>query len=142
MGYFYATQYKKGKDITRWANLLIDKIVNLFKAKPNMRVTRNNNKPEDDFSYNQRKHNESLEVDRILDKIKQSGYNSLNDDEKKRCKYIHPIASSEFLFKLECIACPFCFFSVFGISLSFYSYGKSIDSCFLDYSSQMENSII
>ena len=84
LGYFYATQYKKGKDITCWINLLIDKIVNLFKAKPNMRVTRKNNKSEDDFSYNQRKHNESSEVDRILDKIKQSGYNSLNNDEKKR----------------------------------------------------------
>ncbi len=84
VGYFYAVQYRKGKDITRWINLLIDKIVNLFKAKPNMRVTRKNSRSEDDFTYNKRKHNESSEIDRILDKIKQSGYNSLNDDEKKR----------------------------------------------------------
>ena len=84
LGYFYAIQYRKGKDITRWVNLLIDKIVNLFKAKPRMRVTRKNAKSEDDFSYNKRKHNESLEIDHILDKIKQSGYNRLNDDEKKR----------------------------------------------------------
>lgn len=84
LGYFYATQYRKGKDITRWINLLIDKFVNLFKAKPTMRVKRKNTKSEDDFSYNKRKHTESLEIDRILDKIKQSGYTSLNDDEKKR----------------------------------------------------------
>lgn len=84
LGYFYATQYRKGKDITRWINLLLDKIVNLFKAKPKMRVTRKNTQKEEDYSYNQRKNNESLEIDRILDKIKQSGYNSLNDDEKKR----------------------------------------------------------
>lgn len=84
IGYYYAIQYRKGKDITRWINLLIDKIVNLFKAKPKMRVTRNNYNSKDDASYNQRKYSESLEIDHILDKIKQSGYNSLNDDEKKR----------------------------------------------------------
>lgn len=84
LGYYYAVQYRKGKDITRWINLLIDKIVNLFKAKPKMRVTRNNYNSKDDADYNKRKHNESSEIDRILDKIKQSGYNSLNDDEKKR----------------------------------------------------------
>ncbi len=84
LGYFYAVRYRKGKDITRWINLLIDKIVNLFKPKPKMRVVQRNNRSEDDFSYNERKHNESAEVDRILDKIKQSGYNSLNDNEKKR----------------------------------------------------------
>lgn len=84
LGYFYAVQYRKGKDITRWVNLLIDKIVNLFRAKPKMRVTRKNNRSEDDYTYNERKHNESLEIDHILDKIKQSGYNSLSDNEKKR----------------------------------------------------------
>lgn len=84
IGYYYATQYRKGKDITRWINLLIDKVFDLFKAKPTMRVTRNNNKAKDNADYNQRKHNKTLEIDRILDKIKQSGYNSLNDDEKKQ----------------------------------------------------------
>lgn len=84
LGYYFAIRYRKGKDITRGVNLLIDKIVNLFKAKPNMRVTHRKSRSEEDADYNKRKHNESSEIDRILDKIKQSGYKSLNDDEKKR----------------------------------------------------------
>ncbi|GHT75887.1 hypothetical protein AGMMS50262_12600 [Bacteroidia bacterium] len=38
---------------------------------------------ETDYEYNQRKHDENEEIDRILDKIKQSGYNSLSENEKK-----------------------------------------------------------
>lgn len=83
LGYFYAERFRKGKDITRGLNVLIDKIANLFKPKPKMRVTYKNKK-DADYDYNQRKHKEGEEIDRILDKIKQSGYSSLNDDEKKR----------------------------------------------------------
>ena len=39
---------------------------------------------EADYEYNQRKKNESEEIDRILDKIKASGYTSLSSEEKKR----------------------------------------------------------
>jgi hypothetical protein len=37
-----------------------------------------------DYEYNQRRYNESEEIDRILDKLKASGYNSLSSAEKKR----------------------------------------------------------
>lgn len=84
LGYFYAIQYRKGNDITKWVNLLIDKIVNLFKAKPNMRVTRRNNTTGSGADRKKPKQADSLEIDHILDKIKQSGYNSLNAEEKKR----------------------------------------------------------
>lgn len=39
---------------------------------------------EKDYDYNQRRNNDSVEIDRILDKIKASGYGSLSTDEKKR----------------------------------------------------------
>ncbi len=82
LGYWYAVRYMKGKDITKGLNKIIDKIVNLFKPKPKMRITFNRH--ESDQEYNKRKHNEAEEIDRILDKIKKSGYASLNDEEKKR----------------------------------------------------------
>ncbi len=83
VGYFYAASYLKGKDITKGLNNLIDKIANLFKRKPKMRVTYNS-KRETDYEYNERKHREDEDIDRILDKIKQSGYSSLSKEEKKR----------------------------------------------------------
>lgn len=82
LGYLFATQFLKGRDITKGINKLFDKIANLFKPSPKMRVTVNNR--EQDYNYNKRKHSETEEIDRILDKIRQSGYTSLNNEEKKR----------------------------------------------------------
>ena len=36
-----------------------------------------------DYDYNARKKQQSEEIDRILDKLKKSGYNSLTTEEKK-----------------------------------------------------------
>ena len=41
-------------------------------------------KYEQDFSYRQRKQEEEEELNRILDKVKKSGYTNLTDEEKKR----------------------------------------------------------
>lgn len=82
-GYVFALQYAKGKDITKWLNKFIDSTVNLFKVKPrNMKVKYK--RPESDAEYNQRTHESSIEIDVILDKIKESGYSSLSQEEKKR----------------------------------------------------------
>lgn len=83
LGYLFATQYLNGKDITMGLNLIIDKIVNLVKPKPKMRVTFSN-RGESDQDYNKRKHDENEMIDQILDKIKKSGYKSLNEKEKKQ----------------------------------------------------------
>lgn len=82
LGYIYAKQYQKGKDITRWVTRLIDAVSNLFKPKPNMKVKYK--RKETDYEYNQRKHTETQSIDKILDKIKASGYGSLTQDEKKQ----------------------------------------------------------
>lgn len=81
-GYLFATMYLKGTDITKWFNLLMDKLANLFKRSPSLKVSYRKGKT--DAEYNQQRYNKEEELDRILDKIKQSGYNSLSDDEKKR----------------------------------------------------------
>ncbi len=85
LGYFFAIQYKKGKDITRWMSQVIDWFVGLFKPrthKPKMKVK--HARHETDWEYNERKHTEQEEIDVILDKLKQSGYSSLSSEEKRK----------------------------------------------------------
>ena len=83
LGYAFAKQYVKGRDITRWLNRMIDWVFDLFKPKPpKMKVKYK--KKETDYEYNQRKHQETEDLDKILDKIKASGYTSLTTEEKKR----------------------------------------------------------
>lgn len=81
-GYIYAIQFSKGRDLTKWFNSLIDKLANLFKKKSKLRIT--HQRTESDYDYNRRKYEDATDIDSILDKIKQSGYNSLSDKEKKR----------------------------------------------------------
>ncbi|MCR5498005.1 MAG: rhomboid family intramembrane serine protease [Paludibacteraceae bacterium] len=81
-GYVFASKYKKGVNITSWINNIIHRTVNLLKGAgrtPKMKV---NYTKESDQEYNYRKKQEDEEINRILDKIKSSGYESLNDDEK------------------------------------------------------------
>ena len=47
-----------------------------------MRVTYKRN--ETDYEYYARKHQELVDLDTILDKLKRSGYESLSAEEKKR----------------------------------------------------------
>jgi membrane associated rhomboid family serine protease len=83
LGYVFAKQYLKGNDITAWLNRLIDKIFNLFKPHPKPLKVKYR-KPETDYDYNRRRYSEMEAMDRILDKIKASGYSSLTKEEKKR----------------------------------------------------------
>ncbi|MDD2436503.1 MAG: rhomboid family intramembrane serine protease [Massilibacteroides sp.] len=82
LGIFYATQMNRGKDFTKPINKTIDWFVNLRKPKPKMRVSYKRN--ETDYEYNERKNKQNAEIDRILEKLKHAGYNSLSSDEKKK----------------------------------------------------------
>lgn len=81
-GMWFASRIRNGKDLTAPMNRLIDWFVNLGKRKPKMRVTYK--RSETDYEYNARKHQESVDLDTILDKLKRSGYESLSAEEKKR----------------------------------------------------------
>lgn len=83
VGYIFARQFVRGKDLTKNFNRIIDCFFNLFKKKPVMKV-KYNNYTQNDFKYNEKRYQESTDIDAILDKIKLSGYKSLSDDEKKR----------------------------------------------------------
>jgi membrane associated rhomboid family serine protease len=80
-GYLYILRYRRGKDMTRGINRVLDWIFGLFKPKSRIKVT--HRRYEDDMDYNRRKKDEQAEIDRILDKIARSGYDSLSSQEKE-----------------------------------------------------------
>ena len=84
-GYFFATAQKKGKDITKGINYIISKIVNLFKVRSKMKVVYSQDSVQkmSDDEYNKSKSYSQKEIDKILDKISASGYESLSKKEKK-----------------------------------------------------------
>ena len=84
-GYVYITQVKKGRNITKGFDRFMDKIFSLFKPRPKIKVSykNNSNYSDMDMQYNQSKAEKQKEIDRILDKIAQSGYDSLTKSEKE-----------------------------------------------------------
>lgn len=82
LGILFAVCIQKGTDLTAPMNWVIDRVVNLGKRKPTMRVTYK--RAETDYEYNARKYRESADLDSILDKLKRSGYESLSSEEKKQ----------------------------------------------------------
>ncbi|MBN1951276.1 MAG: rhomboid family intramembrane serine protease [Bacteroidales bacterium] len=83
-GYFFAVSLRKGKDIGKGFSALTDSIVSLFSRKPNMKVSYKSKAREmDDFDYNKSKADHQKEIDKILDKIAKSGYDSLTKKEKE-----------------------------------------------------------
>jgi len=79
-GYFYIKQLRKGKDISKGFGKTLDSIFSLFKPKNNLKVTYK--RGETDIDYKQRKNIQQKEVDKILEKIAKSGYDSLSKNEK------------------------------------------------------------
>jgi len=80
-GYLYILRYRSGKDMTKGISKLLDRIFSLFKSRSKVRVT--HRRFEDDMDYKARKKDEQAEIDRILDKIAKSGYDSLSSKEKE-----------------------------------------------------------
>ena len=86
-GLWFAAGLSKGTDLTRWINFVADRVAGLFRPrqrKPKMKVHyKANADRQKDYDYNARRKVQSDEIDRILDKLKKSGYESLTTDEKK-----------------------------------------------------------
>jgi membrane associated rhomboid family serine protease len=86
VGLWFAASLSKGRDVTRWINLALNAVTSLFrrrKRQPKMKVHYNANSHAKDYDYNARKKAQSDEIDRILDKLKKSGYDNLTKEEKK-----------------------------------------------------------
>ena len=80
-GYIFAAQHRKGNNITIRLNRLLDAFVNFFKRKSTLKIT--HQRPISDREYNFRKKQENDNIDRILEKIKIGGYESLSKEEKQ-----------------------------------------------------------
>ncbi|QAA81346.1 rhomboid family intramembrane serine protease [Aequorivita sp. H23M31] len=84
-GYFYAVQLAKGNDIGKWFENFMDWIANLFKPrtkKPFRKVHRTRHTSSKPAKNQDQKSDYQKKVDSILDKISQSGYESLTKAEK------------------------------------------------------------
>jgi len=90
-GYLFASLYlQRNRDLSLWIAKIVDFFATFsFKRSPKMKVrhTGKAHKPaadkRDDMAYNQHKKEEQAQVDKILEKIKQSGYDSLSKKEKE-----------------------------------------------------------
>lgn len=85
-GLWFAWSLSRGRDITAWINRAADAIYGLFQGKPRkpkMKVHYGGGGRQADYDYNARKKAQSDEIDRILDKLRKSGYDSLTAEEKK-----------------------------------------------------------
>jgi membrane associated rhomboid family serine protease len=85
-GFFYVKQLQRGRDPGSPLNSLADRFANLFKKKQDLKVTyRRKEKSTVGGNYKQKnvpQHNTQEKLDSILDKISQSGYESLSKEEK------------------------------------------------------------
>lgn len=86
-GFLFAYYYRRGKDLTRGFDRMMDSIATWFKPKERLKVTYKRSagpkSPADDMEYNKQKADEQKEIDRILDKISKAGYDSLSSREKE-----------------------------------------------------------
>lgn len=91
-GWWFVRGLGQGYDVTHWVNVCIDAVGGLFHKrerkprKPKMKVHVNNARGNRaaDYECNARKKTQSDEVDRILEKLKKSGYSSLSEEEKRK----------------------------------------------------------
>lgn len=82
LGFYFAKQWKKGKDITAWVSTATAFIQAMFKPSPKRKMKVQYRRSNSDYAYQDRKKEEQEIVDEILDKISRSGYDSLTKKEK------------------------------------------------------------
>ncbi len=75
-GYLFAINMKRGRDITALFSVSRGR-------KTHLKVKRNRYKTRDDWEYNAIRKEDNEKLDRILDKIAKSGYDSLTEEEKR-----------------------------------------------------------
>ncbi|HEY6913432.1 MAG TPA: rhomboid family intramembrane serine protease [Paludibacter sp.] len=85
-GYIFIVSLRQGRDLTKGISRILDSAFNVFgprklKVKPNPHRRK---APMNDAEFNVNKARKMEEIDKILDKIKTSGYESLTAEEKKR----------------------------------------------------------
>ncbi|MFK7785647.1 MAG: rhomboid family intramembrane serine protease [Crocinitomicaceae bacterium] len=82
IGYISVQQLKSSTNIVSMASRFGDWFRSLFRKKPKLSVERGDTRRMTDEEYNMSKKEQQEQVDRILDKISKSGYESLSKKEK------------------------------------------------------------
>ncbi len=82
-GFVFSKQLQKGNDIGAWFNKLLDAIATLNKPKSKLKVAHKNIKSIKQNKAEKNKAEIQKQIDAILDKISQSGYDSLSKEEKE-----------------------------------------------------------
>lgn len=81
-GYWFVARQRKGRDITSGISRAIDGLAGAAKPRQHIRVV-HRQPPRDDHEYNRQRMADHEELNRILDKIAQDGYDSLSKQEKE-----------------------------------------------------------
>lgn len=89
VGWLYITQLNKGTDLGGWVISFISLVKSMFKPQPKIKVTHRsgNSRPtkkEAKAKSTQASNTPQAEIDAILDKISEKGYESLSKDEKQK----------------------------------------------------------
>lgn len=82
LGMIFALQYKKGNDISKSINKLLDMFAKWFRPKQKVKISYRGT-GDRDIDYNRRKNAEQDRINGILEKISKSGYDSLTKEEKE-----------------------------------------------------------
>ena len=80
-GMMFVLQLRRGVDLTNVPNQVVEALMGLIKTKRKIKVSYR--KPPDDIEYNRQKNKRQEEINKILDKISKSGYDSLSREEKE-----------------------------------------------------------
>jgi len=80
-GYFYILNLRRGRDIGKGFNSIIDFFATLFKPRKRLKVT--HKKVANEYEYNKIKVEHQKKINQILDKISKGGYDSLTKEEKE-----------------------------------------------------------
>lgn len=95
-GYLYISQMQRGRDLGRWIHVTLDWIKGLFKPKPKIKVTYRSSDTKSQRSTRAQSAKSSTnttsrsakaseeEINAILDKISDGGYDSLTKEEKQK----------------------------------------------------------
>jgi membrane associated rhomboid family serine protease len=79
-GYIYIKQMQKGNDFSKGFSSFLERLINTFKPKSKLKTV--HKRAKSDYDFNKEKYAKQKEIDIILEKIANSGYESLSKEEK------------------------------------------------------------
>ncbi len=84
IGFVYTKQLQAGVNWGGWVTVTLDWVSDLFKAKPKVKVTYRKTSKSDEKNGHGKSSISQDEIDYILDKISEGGYESLSKEEKEK----------------------------------------------------------